>query len=137
VTALAEGAVTIRALPESFEAEGTADDPRQRIQHEQSNIAPSVDASLDALAAHGSIYVSGDRLVQVSRATSKDAERSVWKDSRGRSRYAVRSGSPHVTPPSPGVLKLRLSEAAAGILGKFSAGEGSRTPDLARMKRPL
>ena len=25
----------------------------------------------------------------------------------------------------------------AGILGKFSAGEGSRTPDLARMKRPL
>jgi integrase len=30
-----------------------------------------------------------------------------------------------------------LPEMLAGILSKFSAGEGSRTPDLARMKRPL
>jgi hypothetical protein len=103
--------VTARALPKTLEAEETANDPRQRIRHEQSNIAPSVYGSIDALAAHGSIYVSGDHLVQVSRVTSKDAERSVWKDSRGRNQYALVSGSPHVTPVSSAVLKFRLSEA--------------------------
>jgi hypothetical protein len=85
-------------------------DERHVIRHEAADISPSVRESIEQLAANASVYVSGDRLVQVTRATSSDAERSTWKDSQGRERRDLHAGSPRVTAVSPAVLKLRLSE---------------------------
>lgn len=99
-----------------------AKDERPTIRFHPSRFAPQVRAAVAALRKRGGIYVNGDRLVVVARASVEHQEASAWVDSLGRKRFGIVTGAPAIVPLTHALLKMHLAEAAR--FQKYVASRG-------------